>query len=298
MKKFLLLTVVLSLVGALFLSCNKTPDPEEETVSFETPVYADDAVAVSFASLVSPPQEALPMGSDWIIPERMVFTESGRFVFLGSYATKAASDKFTFSDLYSLLSGDYRINGLGITVHISGNTVTITLSNGDVYEYDGVSIKKAKSPQAGTEANLVRSWKPDGKVTITIDHAAGIVTTHQEPDLGKIGTFLVEHEVHIDETRYQDGYIITDITLSLADNSFIIAFQNNDAFVGNWKWTDQEAGEFLYEFTTDLGGSFVNGSAHGTVSFFREGNVNKCNLKMEVAAKGTKAFIDFTLKEA
>ena len=67
--------------------------------------------------------------------------------------------------------------------------------------------------------------------------------------------------------------------------------------MGTWKWADKNAGKFTYSFQQAYGSELINGSAAGTVKFYKEGSSNKCDFVMEISAKGVSANLEFALVE-
>lgn len=260
--------------------------PVKEDIIFEEPSYAKDALSVIFPSQAQP----IVAGSEDVIPEKLIFTESGRYVLVGEMGTKALDGKFTVSGQFALRDGVYTMNGFG-SASISGNQVALRPQNGASVQYDA-TVNHAPGSTSGNESNMVRSWKVDGKIKASYRSA----TTKLEPDLESIAQYLADHHFVYIDTRLYRGYVISDITMSMADNAFIISFENAEAYVGNWKWENREAGQFNYTFSTGAG--LIDGTAGGTVRFYKEGQVNKCDFVMSVSAINNTADLEFTLVEA
>lgn len=298
MKKTLFLTALAGFAALLCLSCNK-PDNggggTEKDVVFEEPAYLDQAAVVTFPSTGT----SLNVDKQKLVkPEKLLLMESGHYVFMGklvgsaSYApTKAGDDIFIRSGKYTLSNKSYRLDGFG-TAEISGDKIIIDMG-GNPVSYD-VNVNHPSAPSTGVESNLVRGWKPSGKVKISIPSKG--FSTDIEPSLDAVADFLHEHGVSINKDDYT-GYQVAFISLSLADNTFTLGFTNKEAYVGTWKWADKNAGKFTYSFQQAYGSELINGSAAGTVKFYKEGSSNKCDFVMEISAKGVSANLEFALVE-
>jgi len=297
MKKTLFLTALAGFAALLCLSCNKPDNGGGETgkdVVFEEPAYLDQAAVVTFPSTGT----SLNVDKQKLVkPEKLLLMESGHYVFMGklvgsaSYApTKAGDDIFIRSGKYTLSNKSYRLDGFG-TAEISGDKIIIDMG-GNPVSYD-VNVNHPSAPSTGVESNLVRGWKPSGKVKISIPSKG--FSTDIEPSLDAVADFLHEHGVSINKDDYT-GYQVAFISLSLADNTFTLGFTNKEAYVGTWKWADKNAGKFTYIFQ-QYGSELINGSAAGTVKFYKEGSSNKCDFVMEISAKGVSANLEFALVE-
>ena len=297
MKKTLFLTALAGFAALLCLSCNKPDNGGGETgkdVVFEEPAYLDQAAVVTFPSTGT----SLNVDKQKLVkPEKLLLMESGHYVFMGklvgsaSYApTKAGDDIFIRSGKYTLSNKSYRLDGFG-TAEISGDKIIIDMG-GNPVSYD-VNVNHPSAPSTGVESNLVRGWKPSGKVKISIPSKG--FSTDIEPSLDAVADFLHEHGVSINKDDYT-GYQVAFISLSLADNTFTLGFTNKEAYVGTWKWADKNAGKFTYSFQ-QYGSELINGSAAGTVKFYKEGSSNKCDFVMEISAKGVSANLEFALVE-
>jgi len=297
MKKTLFLTALAGFAALLCLSCNKPDNGGGETgkdVVFEEPAYLDQAAVVTFPSTGT----SLNVDKQKLVkPEKLLLMESGHYVFMGklvgsaSYApTKAGDDIFIRSGKYTLSNKSYRLDGFG-TAEISGDKIIIDMG-GNPVSYD-VNVNHPSAPSTGVESNLVRGWKPSGKVKISIPSKG--FSTDIEPSLDAVADFLHEHGVSINKDDYT-GYQVAFISLSLADNTFTLGFTNKEAYVGTWKWADKNAGKFTYSFQ-QYGSELINGSAAGTVKFYKEGSSNKCDFVMEISAKGISANLEFALVE-
>ena len=298
MKKTLFLTALAGFAALLCLSCNKPDNGGGETgkdVVFEEPAYLDQAAVVTFPSTGT----SLNVDKQKLVkPEKLLLMESGHYVFMGklvgsaSYApTKAGDDIFIRSGKYTLSNKSYRLDGFG-TAEISGDKIIIDMG-GNPVSYD-VNVNHPSAPSTGVESNLVRGWKPSGKVKISIPSKG--LSTDIEPSLDAVADFLHEHGVSINKDDYT-GYQVAFISLSLADNTFTLGFTNKEAYVGTWKWADKNAGKFTYSFQQAYGSELINGSAAGTVKFYKEGSSNKCDFVMEISAKGVSANLEFALVE-
>jgi len=298
MKKTLFLTALAGFAALLCLSCNKPDNGGGETgkdVVFEEPAYLDQAAVVTFPSTGT----SLNVDKQKLVkPEKLLLMESGHYVFMGklvgsaSYApTKAGDDIFIRSGKYTLSNKSYRLDGFG-TAEISGDKIIIDMG-GNPVSYD-VNVNHPSAPSTGVESNLVRGWKPSGKVKISIPSKG--FSTDIEPSLDAVADFLHEHGVSINKDDYT-GYQVAFISLSLADNTFTLGFTNKEAYVGTWKWADKNAGKFTYSFQQAYGSELINGSAAGTVKFYKEGSSNKCDFVMEISAKGVSANLEFALVE-
>ena len=298
MKKTLFLTALAGFAALLCLSCNKPDNGGGETgkdVVFEEPAYLDQAAVVTFPSTGT----SLNVDKQKLVkPEKLLLMESGHYVFMGklvgsaSYApTKAGDDIFIRSGKYTLSNKSYRLDGFG-TAEISGDKIIIDMG-GNPVSYD-VNVNHPSAPSTGVESNLVRGWKPSGKVKISIPSKG--FSTDIEPSLDAVADFLHEHGVSINKDDYT-GYQVAFISLSLADNTFTLGFTNKEAYVGTWKWADKNAGKFTYSFQQAYGSELINGSAAGTVKFYKEGSSNKCDFVMEISAKGISANLEFALVE-
>ncbi len=297
MKKTLFLTALAGFAALLCLSCNKPDNGGGETgkdVVFEEPAYLDQAAVVTFPSTGT----SLNVDKQKLVkPEKLLLMESGHYVFMGklvgsaSYApTKAGDDIFIRSGKYTLSNKSYRLDGFG-TAEISGDKIIIDMG-GNPVSYD-VNVNHPSAPSTGVESNLVRGWKPSGKVKISIPSKG--FSTDIEPSLDAVAGFLHDHGVSINKEDYA-GYQVAFISLSLADNTFTLGFTNKGAYVGTWKWADKNAGKFTYSFQ-QYGSELINGSAAGTVKFYKEGSSNKCDFVMEISAKGVSANLEFALVE-
>ena len=298
MKKTLFLTALAGFAALLCLSCNKPDNGGGETgkdVVFEEPAYLDQAAVVTFPSTGT----SLNVDKQKLVkPDKLLLMESGHYVFMGklvgsaSYApTKAGDDIFIRSGKYTLSNKSYRLDGFG-TAEISGDKIIIDMG-GNPVSYD-VNVNHPSAPSTGVESNLVRGWKPSGKVKISIPSKG--FSTDIEPSLDAVADFLHEHGVSINKDDYT-GYQVAFISLSLADNTFTLGFTNKEAYVGTWKWADKNAGKFTYSFQQAYGSELINGSAAGTVKFYKEGSSNKCDFVMEISAKGISANLEFALVE-
>ena len=299
MKKTLFLTALAGFAALLCLSCNK-PDnggdtPKDIDVVFEEPAYLDQAAVVTFPSTGT----SLNVDKQKLVkPEKLLLMESGHYVFMGklvgsaSYApTKAGDDIFIRSGKYTISNNVYTLDGFG-KAEISNGKIYIDMG-GNPVSYD-VNVNHPSAPSAGVESNLVRGWKPSGKVKISIPSKG--ISTNIEPSLDAVAAYLQEHGVSINKEDYA-GYQVAFISLSLADNTFTLGFTNKEAYVGTWKWADKNAGKFTYSFQQAYGSELINGSAAGTVKFYKEGSANKCDFVMEISAKGVSANLEFALVE-
>jgi len=292
MKKSLLFMAALAFVACFAVSCNKN-NPEDGSgteVVFTEPEHSDDALSITFNNT----NEPLQLGNELVIPEKLIFTEGGTFIFVGERFAKAVTNKFTLSGNYTVSGGVYSAPGLG-SVSVSGANVSIQPAAGGEKKDYNADVTEPAAPSGTTETNLVRDWKPSGKVKVEIPSKG--ISTSLEPNLESIAAYLAEHGVNIKKEEYA-GYEIDKISLSLADKTFSVAFANKTAYVGIWKWVDQNAGKFSYTFDAQMGSELINGTSTGTVSFSKSGSTNMCSFVMEITAKGVTANLQFSLVEA
>lgn len=303
MKKVLLFTAAVLLSSIGFLSCNKngggSDEPQKDPAHLVDPVHTADALTIDFkeAETIKP----ITIDKYKVIPKKVIFTESGRYVFTGTIQeiTKAQNvgDIFTKTGLYSRnTDGSYQMPGVGSvsTGATSGSTQTnLTDNSGNTNTYNS-TVTDAPSTSGQNETNLVRSWIPEGNVHVEIPSKG--ISTNVGASLEAIAKYLAEHDVNINVSDYV-GYNIEDITLSMADQSFIIAFKNGQAYLGNWSWSNMSAGQFSYNFSSQMAGELISGSASGSVSFYSMNSVNKCDFIMSITAKGITASLTFTLRE-
>lgn len=314
MKKILLFTAALVLVSVGLLSCNKNnsgnAEPAKEEAKLEEPEFANDAVTIEFTAPEETSEEDLiEIDGYKVAPKKLIFTESGRYVFIGvvrgfTKADLGIGDIFTKTGEYTKESdGSYKMPGIGSvstgsTPSGQGSTTqtqaTITDESGNETTYENTTVTDAAPASGENEKNMVRSWVPEGKVHVEVPSKG--ISTNVEPSLEAIAKYLKEHEMNVDVNAYM-GYDIADITMSLADKSFIVAFKNQNAYVGEWRWTNESKGEFAYNFNSDMAGELISGNASGSVNFYSVNNVNKCDFVMSVTAKDITGKLNFTLKE-
>lgn len=312
MKRILLITAAAVAALALF-SCKKNNNtPEEapkEKMEAEKPSHADEAVTITFKTETMSKEDkeaaAITIGEYKVLPKQVVFTEAGQYVLVGEVmaivkADLQEGDTITITGDYTKTEeGDYQMEGVGTLTTSEesgsgsgeGQQTTITSESGEETTIPS-DVTEAPDASGENETNLIRAWEPEGTVKMTFKG----VEKEFDPNLESIAAYLKEHDVNIDPTKYA-GYEIASLTLSLADNSFIITFKNKEAYLGNWKWADKNAGKFTYTFEAKKGRDMITGTADGTVSFYSQNNVNKCDLVMDINAKGNTAKLAFTLKE-
>lgn len=310
MKKVLLFTAAALLSSVCFFSCNKnnggsTEEPTKEPAKLEDPAHVSDAMTINFKLVDA--TTTISVDKYKVQPQKVIFTESGRYVFIGvikeiTKAGKGVGETFTKTGKYSKNSdGSYQMPGVGSVSTASnpgqgGSTQTqasITDTSGATTSFDS-TVSDAPSTSGGNDKNMVRSWVPEGNVHVDI--TSKNVSTNVGPSMESIAKYLADHGVNVNVEEYV-GYVIEDFTMSKADNSFIIAFQNSDAYVGNWDWSNKTQGSFTYHFETELAGELISGDADGSVSFYSENNVNKCDFGMSASAKGVTAILSLTLRE-
>jgi len=292
MKKTFLLTAALALAASLTLSCDKNnPDDGGTTtdVVFDEPAFADNALSITFKDVTEP----LDLGDELVLPEKLVFTEGGTFLFIGKKFEKALSAKYSRAGRFTVSDKVYNAPGLG-KISVLGSKVNIVPPSGSGKDYDA-TVTPAKTPTSQAEINLVRSWKPSGKVKVSIPSKG--VSTSLEPDLGKMAEYFSQHGFNVKAEDYQ-GYGISTIDISLADKAFTFTFTNYVPYWGMWEWVDQNAGKFKSDFSV-LISELLNGSFIGVVTFYKSGGKNMADLTLEVSVNNeSKAELSFTLVEA
>lgn len=292
MKKTLFFATVLALMASATVFCNKPDqggtDNTETTYTLPAPKFVNDAVSVSFKSNES---QFLELGDMIFLPDKLIFTEGGRYALFGKEGLKSYGDRVSISGKYTKDGNTYMMAGFGKAV-FDGNKLTLTPDSGKAVEYD-VNTQKPSTPSGNNENNIARAWKPGGDIKVSIP-SKGISTT-LAPNFESIAGYLEEHGVSgIDKATYK-GYEIESINLSLAEMSFLVNFTNQKAYLGNWKWTNMAKGEFSYTFGAQWGGEMINGTADGSVKFVSN---NRCDFVMNITVKGTTAELKFSLVEA
>ena len=317
MKKILLFSAVVSLSTLFVLSCTKNggeqgggDEPQKEAAKLDDPKNVKDAITITFAAPAAGQEEVslITIDNCRVLPEKAIFTESGRYVFTGvikQILTKAPAvgDTFTKTGEYTKDGqGNYKMPGVGTVTpsETPSQQGSSTQTDAELKSESGETVSLSSTvttPPAASgtnEKNMVRSWVPEGNVHVEIPSKK--ISTNVAADLKAIAKYLKEHEVNINPDDYE-GYGIADISMSLAEKSFIVAFTNTKAYVGSWQWTNQNAGQFSYNFSSNLGSELISGSASGSVEFYSENNVNKCAFVMSITVKGINGSLNFVLRE-
>ena len=284
-----ILFVAAAMCAVTLVSCNKEKGGETEEAEFKAPEFVDAAKKIVVSDVVPTAEKQV---------KEIEFTEGG-YAIITYVKTKADTEEEVEVLPYTVQNSEYNIPGFG-KVKIEGNNVTITTDAGATVTVTA-TVTDTETPQEGTtEFNLYRAWVLyDLKVSVSGgDLKTGVGKLFTYPvTMAKIDSWLKEQKVSVPDDVTITDYDVKDISFT-KEGTILVNFSKADPFVGVFKLNGKN---FHYDLKGGVSNYVFNGSADGSVDFYREDNVDYCAWtilgEIKNGNKTYKSEIDFTLKE-
>mgnify|MGYP002858684492 CR=1 FL=1 len=279
MKKVFMMMALAGMVLFAITACDKSDDDgsnsggnTDSNVTLTAPPFKAEAMNLNISG----------GGAEGIWQLRMM--ESGAYMITRdaqSASTRAGSDDLSYEfGKYTYTGGQYKFdNGMTISFEPSGTNyeVTITLKNSTTIKTTGTADTSASVTTGVMTDNLCsRPWTIEKVIASGKFEGVKLGKEFMAPiNLANVKAWFEENG-----GKLKDQFDANTIILGIYFDSkglFTINYQNRNADVGVWRWTDMNAGSLIYTWNDKLKAiSLFSGNA--SVAF--EKNPEKCKLTL------------------